>query len=88
MDTEGTAVSLFSPGERWPEGKKFIGGHTGIYLETQDFEKVYGALSSEGVRFTGPPTKWGFDGMGMEVTFLDLDGNEIVLFDRRVPNAD
>ncbi len=86
LDTEGTALGLFSPGERWPEGKKFIGGHTGIYLETQDFEEVYGALSSKGVRFAGPPIKWGSD--GMEVTFLDLDGNEIVLFDRRVPNAD
>ncbi len=27
LDTEGTTVGLFSPGERWPEGKKFIGGH-------------------------------------------------------------
>ena len=80
LDTEGTTVGLFSPGERWPEGKKFIGGHTGIYLQTQDFEKVYGSLLSKGVRFAGPPIKWGSD--GMEVTFLDLDGNEFVLVGR------
>ncbi len=80
LDTEGTTVGLFSPGERWPEGKKFIGGHTGIYLQTQDFEKAYGSLLSKGVRFAGPPIKWG--SAGMEVTFLDLDGTEFVLVGR------
>lgn len=71
----GTALLLARAAT--PEQQRAVGNQTGgrvfMFLETDDFDRDYAHMKSQGVRFTEEPRS---EDYGKVVVFLDLYGNK------------
>ena len=72
---DGTALLLARAAT--PEQQRAVGNQTGgrvfMFLETDDFDRDYQRMKSQGVRFTEEPRS---EEYGTVVVFLDLYGNK------------
>lgn len=64
-------------GSNWMKAKRNIGGLRGIFFYTEDINKTYADMKTNGVKFLKPPfkTPWG----EYKAHFVDPDGNEFSL---------
>lgn len=64
-------------GSNWKKAKQNIGGLKGIFFYTDDIDKTYQRMRTNGVKFLKPPfkTPWGEH----KAHFVDPDGNEFSL---------
>jgi catechol 2,3-dioxygenase-like lactoylglutathione lyase family enzyme len=58
------------------------GGRVGFFLETDDFDRDFGAFTAAGVRFLEPPRH---EAYGSVAVFEDLYGNRWDLIEPRAP---
>jgi uncharacterized glyoxalase superfamily protein PhnB len=66
-------LHLCGKNEDWEDDRP--GGHTGIFLKTDDKEKTYKELKSRGVEFAVELTEAPWGG-GKYAIFKDMDGNK------------
>ncbi len=73
----GNGTALLLARAATPEQHRAIGNQTGgrvfLFLETDDFDRDYQHMKSQGVRFTQEPRS---EDYGKVVVFLDLYGNQ------------
>jgi catechol 2,3-dioxygenase-like lactoylglutathione lyase family enzyme len=81
----GAGAALLLARAATPEQLRAVGNQSGgrvfMFLETDDFERDYRHMQSEGVRFTELPRH---EDYGTVVVFLDLYGNKWDLIGRKV----
>jgi catechol 2,3-dioxygenase-like lactoylglutathione lyase family enzyme len=81
----GAGAALLLARAATPEQLRAVGNQSGgrvfMFLETDDFERDYGHMQSEGVRFTEQPRH---EEYGTVAVFLDLYGNKWDLVGRKV----
>jgi catechol 2,3-dioxygenase-like lactoylglutathione lyase family enzyme len=80
----GAGAALLLARAATPEQERAVGNQSGgrvfLFLETDDFERDYARLRSNGVRFTEEPRR---EEYGTVVVFLDLYGNKWDLIGRK-----